>query len=280
MTSHSSSRLGRLLYGAFGAAVFALTSTSSFAMQAHVTKRDSVQTRNGVIVQPGPANISAPGLPIQVPQEGQNTVTGGEGGPSVSTYTGTITVQFSAISDPGDPVGASLCIGYEYSANTSGVVTVSPGSAAGGAGGLSGFSLDSSSSPATATVPNPATLVVTPSVGPVRTIFSLGPATLATTGALQTTSLAQSGYISIQAGDTVDFQTEAGFAIRGEPTAGSASGAYSQSIAFSQASPQACSGPVAAATPVPVFGRGAVTLLAISLSGLGLVVLRRRNKLV
>jgi len=242
------------------------------ALKLEVLEDRSVEIRDGVITRPDGTKVSSPDLPFFV---GQSASAATAPPPIVAagsaTFSGSLLSTLAVVADPGDAPDASLCISFRYTSTITGRVIAATGGIAAASGGGSAILVDASVLPVTAAALNPASVVVIPTVGPARTIFSRGPLSIASTGAEQSATQQAQGAFLVRAGDTIDYSLGVGYAIRAEPTTGAATANASQSLQM-DASPSAC-----AAQAVPGLSIPALVLLAALLVGSYAAVNRRRR---
>lgn len=162
------------------------------------------------------------GLPTTFDYSVGSSATATAGANGSSSLQNTLATTFTVVADPGDPPDVSVCLTYDFTGDASATVNVPTGSVAGGSGGTAGFAV-SVGPPAAVTAPSPATLTVTPAVGPVRTLFSLPGQTFATTSA-QSIQLKASGGFRAIPGDVIAIESTFGVAEFVNSPAGAAQG--------------------------------------------------------
>lgn len=212
--------------------------------------------------------VSSPDLPSNLQASASQSV--GSGGSGSNAFSPTFD-PIQVVADPGDGAGATLCVAYVMREAVEATVTAPTGSAASGVGGSVGFLLDSTVAPASATVPNPATLIVTPLVGPIRTVVSAPPLVVATTGATQSDKFSKRGSFLVSAGDVITLDVTLGEANRGELPAGASKASASVQVILNAG----CTAPSIPALSAP--GQWALSVLILLLAIGALSQGRRRR---
>ncbi len=217
----------------------------------------TIELVNGVRTDTAAAapKVSSPDLPTTFQASSSQSV--GPGGTGNNAFAPEMN-PVQVVADPGDGAGASLCVAFFVRETVSASVSSPNGSAASGVGGSTGFLVDSSSPPASVTVPNPATLIVTPLVGPIRTVLSAPPLVVATTGAAQSDEFSKRGSFIVNPGDVITLDVSMGQANRGELPAGASEASASLALRLS---PGCAPPPIPALSTPGQWGLSALVLL-------------------
>ncbi|MEO8487605.1 MAG: hypothetical protein ABI585_14850 [Betaproteobacteria bacterium] len=232
----------------------------------------NTRMRDGVVVLAPAGKVSSPDLPSAFSgTSGPNAFVANSGVPVGGSGSQTSLNTYTIVADPGDAAGASLCLAYRFSAIATGTVVSATASVAGGIADPAGFSVSAAAAPATVTAPNPLVMRVTPAVGPVITIFSLGPVSYAA-ATTQSVSLARSGQFKVQAGDVITFNLAIGDAARAEPTTGDAISSSTNSFSIAE-----CRNVPVPTLSSPLTALLAILLLAVTLAG-GFAQVRRSRR--